>query len=69
MSISTPPSVYFNNLNPAFYSIGDEAVTFIFINANYLRSTNYASRADILNFMELYMLLVILVVMVLNLLI
>ena len=48
MSISTPPSVYFNgiNFNPAFYSIGDEAVTFKFIDANYLRSTNYAiSRA------------------------
>ena len=39
---------YFNgiNFNPAFYSIGDEAVSFKFIDANYLRSTNYAiSRA------------------------
>ena len=48
MSISTPPSVFFMgiNFNPAFYSIGDEAVTFKFIDANYLRSTNYAiSRA------------------------
>ena len=48
MSISTPPSVFFNgiNFNPAFYAIGDEAVTFKFIDANYLRSTNYAiSRA------------------------
>ncbi len=48
MSISTPPSVYFNgiNFNPAFHSIGDEAVTFKFIDTNYIRSTNYAiSRA------------------------
>ena len=45
MSISTPPSIYFNgtNFNPAFYSIGDEAVSFKFIDANYLRSTNYAT--------------------------
>ena len=41
-------SVFFNgiNFNHAFYSIGDEAVSFKFIDANYLRSTNYAiSRA------------------------
>ena len=45
MSISTPPSIYFNgiNFNPAFYSIGDDAVSFKFIDANYLRSTNYAT--------------------------
>ncbi len=45
MSISMPPSVFFNgiNFNPAFYSTGDEAVTFKFIDANYLRSTNYAT--------------------------
>ena len=36
MSISTPPSIYFNgiNFNPAFCSIGDEAVSFKFIDAN-----------------------------------
>ena len=53
MSISTPPSVFFNgiNFNPAFYAIGDEAVTFKFIDANYLRSTNYAiSRATYTQF-------------------
>ena len=45
MSISTPPSIFFSgiNFNPAFYSIGDEAVSFKFIDANYLRSTNYAT--------------------------
>ena len=44
MSINTPPSVYFDDIdfNPLFYSIGDEAVTFKFIDMNYLRSTNYA---------------------------
>ena len=48
MSINTPPSVYFDDFdfNPLFYSIGDEAVTFKFIDMNYLRPTNYAiSRA------------------------
>jgi hypothetical protein len=44
MSISAPSSVHFNdiNFNPAFYSIGDEAVIFKFIDANYRRSTIYA---------------------------
>jgi hypothetical protein len=48
MSISTPPSVFSNGIdfNPGVYSIGDEAVTFKFIDANYLLSINYAiSRA------------------------
>jgi hypothetical protein len=48
MSFSTPPSVCFTGINfdPVFYSIGDEAVTFKFIDAYYLRSTSYAiSRA------------------------
>ncbi len=37
---------YWYQFNPAFYAIGDETVTFKFIDANYLRSTNYAiSRA------------------------
>ena len=53
MSSSTPPTFFFVgiNFNPSFYSIGDEAVTFKFIDANYLRSTNYAvSRATYTQF-------------------
>jgi hypothetical protein len=44
MSIFAPQSIYFNgiNFNPAFYSIGNEAVSFKFFDANYLRSSNYA---------------------------
>jgi hypothetical protein len=70
MSISTPPSVFFNGIdfNPALYSIGDEAVTFKIIDANYLRSANYAiSRAAYTQFYGIiYMLQMVLVEMAHN---
>ena len=48
MSVGIPPTLFFPgiNFNPSFYSIGEQAVTFQYIDSHYLRSTDYAiSRA------------------------